>query len=114
MSDVPFLPAAEAEFLESMVRYEAARLGLGGEFLAEVERAVRRITFFPKHGSPYLGGTRRVVLRRFPYSVVYWPDPDDLLIVAIAHHRRSPGYWRNRLPATSPPADEGDAGATDR
>lgn len=97
MSDIPFLPAAEAEFLEAVAVYEAARPGLGGEFLAEVERAARRIAFFPLHGSPYLAGTRRIVLRRFPYNVVYWPDPDDLLVVAVAHQHRRPGYWDSRV-----------------
>jgi toxin ParE1/3/4 len=95
VSDVPFLPAAEEEFLDAVARYEAARNGLGGEFLAEVERATRRIAFFPKHGSPYFAGTRRIVLRRFPYSVVY--DADELLVVAVAHQRRLPGYWRYRI-----------------
>jgi len=65
--------------------------------VAEVERAVRRIISFPQHGSPYLVETRRIVLRRFPYSVVYWPDPEDLLVVAVAHQRRKPGYWRSRV-----------------
>lgn len=99
MSQVPFLPAAEEEFLEAVAAYEAARPGVGGEFLAEVERAARRIISFPDHGSPYLAGTRRIVLRRFPYNVVYWPDPEDLLVVAVAHQRRKPGYWRGRISA---------------
>ena len=98
MSPVPFLPLAEEEFLHAVARYEGKRRGLGAEFLAEVERAVRRIVSFPQHGSPYLVGTRRIVLRRFPYSVVYSPDPDDLLVVAVAHQRRKPGYWRSRVP----------------
>jgi toxin ParE1/3/4 len=97
VSHVPFLPPAEDEFLHDVAGYEAERLGLGAEFVSEVERAVRRIAFFPQHGSPYLGGTRRVVLRRFPYSIVYLADQGDLLVVAVAHHRRKPGYWRTRL-----------------
>lgn len=97
MSQIPFLPAAEEEFLEAVARYEAERPGLGAEFVAEVERAVRRIISFPQYGSPYLVETRRIVLRRFPYSVVYWPDPEDLLVVAVAHQRRKPGYWRSRV-----------------
>jgi toxin ParE1/3/4 len=84
-------------FLHAVAWYEEERSGLGAEFLAEVERATRRIIAFPQHGSPYLVGTRRIVLRRFPYSVVYWPDASDLLVVAVAHARRKPGYWRNRL-----------------
>ena len=54
MSQVPFLPAAEEEFLRAVAWYEAERPGLGAEFVAEVEHAVRRIISFPQHGSPYL------------------------------------------------------------
>lgn len=75
MNEIPFIPPAEEEFLDAFARYEAARTGLGEEFLAEVERATRRIAYFPSHGSPYLGATRRIVLRRFPYSLVYKPTP---------------------------------------
>lgn len=99
MNEIPFIPPAEEEFLDAFARYEAARTGLGEEFLAEVERATRRIAYFPSHGSPYLGATRRIVLRRFPYSLVYKPDPADLVVVAVAHQRRKPGYWVDRVPA---------------
>jgi toxin ParE1/3/4 len=97
VSQVPFLPPAEEEFLHDVAGYEVERPGLGAEFIAEVERAVRRIAYFPRHGSPYFAATRRVGLRRFPYSIVYVPDPEDLLVVAVAHHRRKPGYWRSRV-----------------
>ena len=97
MSAVPFLLAAEEEFIHAIAVYEAERPGLGAEFLAEVERAARRIVSFPEHGGRYLAGTRRIVLRRFPYNVVYWPDPEDRLVIAVSHQRRSPDHWRKRL-----------------
>ncbi len=95
MTHIPFLPAAEEEFLHHVASYEAERPGLGADFLGEVNRATRRIASFPLHGSPYLAGTRRIVLRRFPYSVAYLADP--ALIVAVAHHRQKPGHWRGRI-----------------
>jgi plasmid stabilization system protein ParE len=97
VSAVPFLPNAREEFLGDAERYDREVPGLGEEFIAEVEHAVMRIAAFPEHGSPYLAGTRRVVLGRFPYSVVYESHPDGLLIVAVAHQSRRPGYWRHRL-----------------
>lgn len=97
MTHVPFLPAAEAEFLHQVASYEDARPGLGADFLEEVNRATRRIASFPRHGSPYLAGTRRIVLRRFPYSIVYLEESPGSLIIAIAHHRQKPGYWRARV-----------------
>lgn len=70
MADLPFLPAAREEFLAAANYYDAASPGLGQDFIVEVERAVARISTFPDHGSPYLAGTRRIVLRRFPYDIV--------------------------------------------
>jgi toxin ParE1/3/4 len=96
VADVPFLPAARQEVLSVTDHYEAVSPGLGEEFIAELERAVARIAAFPDHGSPYFAGTRRVVLNRFPFDVVYRSE-GDILVIAVAHHRRKPFYWRTRL-----------------
>jgi plasmid stabilization system protein ParE len=69
---------------------------LGGELVEEVERAVEEIASFPEIGSPYLADTRRVLVRRFPYSVVYQVRPDGIVILAVAHQKRKPGYWWGR------------------
>lgn len=97
MTDVPFLPAAQAELLRIIEQYDAEDPGLVADFLDEAEHATQRIAAFPEHGSPYLRGTRRVLLRRFPFSLVYQGDPGDPVIVAVAHHRQRPGYWVSRL-----------------
>ena len=96
MNAVPFLPSAEEEFLQAVDRYEAEVPGLGADLIAEVERAADLIRRFPEHGSLYLAGTRRVILRRFPFSVVYQIERNAPLIVAVAHHSRRPGYWIGR------------------
>jgi toxin ParE1/3/4 len=44
-----------------------------------------------------LNGTRRFVLRRFPFSIIYLDDPEVRSIVAVAHSKRKPGYWKVRL-----------------
>jgi heme oxygenase len=62
--DVPFLPAARTEFLQALDSYAAEDSTLAADFLTEVERASQRISTFPEHGSPYLSGTRRVILHR--------------------------------------------------
>lgn len=97
MSRVPFHPTAFEEFAAVAAQYHAVAPALGAEFVAEVERATARIATFPEHGSPYLAGTRRVLLRRFPFSVVYSSENEGILIVAVAHQRRRPGYWAGRL-----------------
>jgi plasmid stabilization system protein ParE len=97
VSEVPFHPAAREEFFQAIDRYEAEVPGLGSDFIAEVERATGRILDFPDIGSTHLAGTRRVILRRFPFSIVYQVEPSGVFIVAVAHHSRRPGYWRDRL-----------------
>lgn len=96
MNSVPFLPAAREEFLAAASHYEEVAQGLGRDFITAVERAVARLAAFPEHGSPYLLGTRRIVLRRFPFSVIYLVEAEVILVVAVAHHSRKPGYWRAR------------------
>jgi toxin ParE1/3/4 len=91
------LPEAREEFLAAVEYYEIALPGLGEEFIRDVESAVARIRSFPRHGSPGIGGTRRVVLGRFPFDVVYLEDAAEIVVVAVAHQRRSPSYWRDRL-----------------
>jgi len=97
VAEIPFLPPAREEFIAAASYYEAASPGLGTEFIEDVERAVSRLSTFPQHGSPYVAGTRRLVLRRFPFDVVYLESPEGIAIVAVAHQRRRPFYWRDRL-----------------
>ena len=97
MNDPAFLAAAREELLTAAEYYEAAAPGLGAEFIEDVERAVGRLSTFPKHGTPYVSDTRRIVLRRFPFDIVYLESNSELLIVAVAHQARRPFYWRSRL-----------------
>lgn len=76
--------------------YEQRRAGLGFDFLAEVERSIARMREYPEAGRPIRGGTRRRLLRRFPYGLLYRLDADEIVIVAVMHLRRRPDYWRNR------------------
>jgi plasmid stabilization system protein ParE len=91
-----FHPDADAGLEEASLFYESRMVGLGKSFSAEVERTISLIREFPDAGSPVGARRRRVLVDRFPYSVVYRRDLDSLVIVAIAHQRRRPGYWRRR------------------
>jgi plasmid stabilization system protein ParE len=66
-------------------------------FIAAISDALDCISRAPERWPKYLYGTRRFVLRRFPFSIVYLDDRDQLSIVAVAHNKRRPGYWKNRL-----------------
>jgi plasmid stabilization system protein ParE len=92
-----FLPEAEDEFREASRYYEAEAPGVGVTFVAEVRRAVRQITENPYAAVEVGSGIRRNVLRHFPYNIFYTVEPDLILIVAVAHQRRRPKYWRARM-----------------
>lgn len=97
MTDVPFDSAAREEFFDAVDYYRAESAQLAIEFIAAVDYASELIASFPELGTPYLAGTRRMLVQRFPYSLVYVVDETGTLVVALAHHRRQPGYWRDRL-----------------
>ena len=64
--------------------------------LRELDRAVESIAASPDAWPPYLDGTRRRLLRRFPFSLVYRVRADHVEVIAVAHQRRRPGYWMAR------------------
>jgi toxin ParE1/3/4 len=92
-----FLPAAEAELLKEIAYYSTVRTGAGIRFQAAVEAAVFRATRHPFGGAPSFNETRSVLVKGFPFSVVYRPVARELLIVAIAPHRKRPQYWATRV-----------------
>jgi len=92
-----FLPAAEHELLQEVAYYSLAREGLGIRFQAAVEATVARAVVHPSSGAPSNKRTRSLVVKGFPFNVVYLPDPDEVLVVAVSHHKRKPGYWSSRL-----------------
>ena len=88
---------AQAELEEAITWYAGQAPGLGDAFLIETLKSIQLIEKFPQAWHPLTPHIRRCRLSRFPYSVVYTLEGDDLLVLAIAHQHRKPGYWRNRL-----------------
>jgi plasmid stabilization system protein ParE len=88
------LAADEAEAAERWYR-ERNEIA-SARFQRELDHVIELISERPRTGSPYSGDTRRVLLRRFPFFVVYRLRGDNVQIVAVAHARRRPGYWRAR------------------
>jgi toxin ParE1/3/4 len=95
--EVRFHRLAAQEYRNARVWYERRREGLGFDFRTEVDRAVGRIASQPDRWPSFRDRFRRVRLRRFPYALYYHvADPDLVLILAVAHSRRRPGYWLRR------------------
>jgi plasmid stabilization system protein ParE len=92
-----FHPEARVDFRESALWYRERSPQAAAHFRATVSHSVLAIAKVPQHYPAYLYGTRRCVLRTFPFSIIYLDDPDAVNIVAVAHHKRRPGYWKLRL-----------------
>ena len=85
-----FRPQARTEILEAQAWYESRAAGLGLEFARSVDVAVSSAVRNPEAFPPATGSCRRVLLRRFPFSLVYRIRGDEFLVVAVFHHRRDP------------------------
>ncbi len=88
---------AEAEFDRAVEYYEDSQSGLGLEFAQEVYAAITRVIQFPDAWSPMSKNTRRCLVSRFPFGVIYQVKSDYVCIIAVADLRRRPNYWRDRV-----------------
>jgi plasmid stabilization system protein ParE len=97
---VRFQHLAEREYEEARQRYLLAGTRVSQRFRAQFDRALQRIIDNPYLGSPYSKRVRWMRVRKFPYLLYYTMlDEAEVLIVAVAHAHRRPGYWLSRLPS---------------
>ncbi|MFC5302912.1 type II toxin-antitoxin system RelE/ParE family toxin [Azospira restricta] len=90
-------PAALAELQDAAAFYALkANAELGLAFVAEFERTANLVLDHPQLGAAFRGTRRQYSLRRFPFRIIYQATAEELRILAVAHHRRRPGYWANR------------------
>lgn len=97
MMEIAYHPLALEELINTAEYYEAQVELLGENFLDEVERAVADLSESPERWPYFLLNSRRRLLDRFPYSIVYLIETERVYILAVMHQRRRPGYWRKRL-----------------
>jgi len=91
---IEFHPEAGEELIISSEFYETKVIGLGNEFLNETERMLQVLVDTPLLGIELETPFRRAVLRRFPFSLIYTAEENLLWVVAVAHHKLKPGYWK--------------------
>ena len=101
MIPVTILYEAEIELLEAVAYYEDKSPGLGLDFETEIERSIQVIRDLPEWWPLREDGTRRYLIRRFPYLVIYTFLNNQIWIIAIAHCKRRPGYWKGRIDETN-------------
>ncbi len=94
--NLAFHPEAAAEYAEAYQWYVERGDDIAAAFAEEISRALRLVRQTPERWPRYSARHRRILVRRFPYSVVYLTTPERIWIVAVAHARRRPGYWRAR------------------
>ena len=97
MKRVAFHVEADIEVTEAARYYETKAPGLGSSFLLDIENALEQIRVNPEAFQLIADHVRRKLLRRFPYSILYAIEPDRIRVLAVAHHRRRPGYWLHRV-----------------
>lgn len=101
MRRVCILEDASDEAVAATAWYDQEKPGLGLEFEQALDAALDLLeeevaALVPVPGLPGEKGAKRLLLRRFPYSIVVRESGDEYLVIAIAHQHRRPGYWKDR------------------
>jgi plasmid stabilization system protein ParE len=92
-----FHPQAEQEYLTSLAWYRERSLIAATNFESAFDRAITRISEAPQRWPIYIADFRKYTLRQYPFNIVYQDFPSQIVIFAVAHGRRRPGYWRDRV-----------------
>ncbi len=90
-------PEAEDDLKEAFLWYEDKSKGLGFEFLSQVEAGLKFIEENPKIFSAEYKGTRKHLIKRFPYKIIYLVEKDKIVILAITHSKRNPNLIKKRI-----------------
>ena len=93
---------ATEELMEAAAWYELVVPGLGNQLIDTFEQATTRLSepnppLVPVIGEAAKLGAKRLILQRFPFSIVTIANTQVVTIVAFAHHSRKPGYWHERI-----------------
>jgi len=88
--------AAAGDIEDAAVWYEMQRVGLGGEFIDEVEQALEKIAGDPAKYRVLYRDTRRTILQRFPFGLFYRVEQQVIVVVAVMHSSRHPRRWKTR------------------
>jgi toxin ParE1/3/4 len=90
------LRAAQADLRRAARFYEGEAQGLGVEFLAEVQRAFAHLEKNPELGASLRRGARKLLVRPFPFLIIYRTEVERTLVLAVGHQRRHPDFWLQR------------------
>ncbi len=97
MKELVFLFEAEQEMYAAVHFYNIQEDGLGLDFLDEVQVALDRIRKAPGRWRVIFQDIRKIIVKRFPFNIIYRVEPDQIIILAVAHQKRKWDYWQTRL-----------------
>lgn len=97
MINVTILNEAKVELFEAVGYYEDKSKGLGLDLLNEIKSAVEIIRRFPECCALRKNETRRYLINRFPYLIIYTYYKNHIWVIAFAHCKRKPEYWANSI-----------------
>ncbi len=97
-----FHPDASAEFNAAIDWYDSRDARVGATFVTNVQSAIAAALEAPDSWAVWPGWTREPVIhskgvRNFPYRIVYFVHDERLIIIAVAHTNRRPGFWQDRF-----------------
>ncbi len=96
MLPVDYLPGARRDFDESFDWYAERSTQAAVRFANAVDAALTAVAADPTRFAAMDGMHRECRVKTFPFRVVYRVAEDSVVVVAIAHAKRRPGYWRDR------------------
>ena len=90
-------PEALADAEAAIEWYRRRSVRAAEMFVHELDRAIERVGDHPGQFPEYAFGARRMVLQRFPYLIIFRETARGVEVIAVAHGRRRPGFWRDRV-----------------
>ena len=97
MPEITFHPDVANEVKSSYIWYQNQAIGLGEDYLTELETSYQAIVELPNTWPKFKKGLRRFLLAKFPFSIIYRFNGETVFVVAVMHNSRKPGYWVERL-----------------
>ncbi len=102
MKQVKIGKDAALELEEAAAWYETEQSGLGSRFITAFENAIKLLgeqdpPVTPAGGNAGKQGAKKLILHKFPFSLIVYELEQSIVVVALAHHSRKPGYWRSRV-----------------
>jgi plasmid stabilization system protein ParE len=96
MKPVDYLPGARSDFDDSFDWYAARSAVASERFTVAVDPALNKIASNPEQFALVDQRHRECLVKRFPFRIIYRSEVDRVIVVAIAHAKRRPGYWERR------------------